>query len=704
MSFAINPSLTHIDFREADILELYRSKGEVQLPDTRFRGHPCETYICISRADKRVSATVAILETVMNSIFVYTSDYSTDQNQDYPKVLAEALEFTSSFGFTMEKVNLDFSPAMREVIIKGIRAMKPPLKRTKLRSLNSTSHLDKAPPAPSLPLVTATIPAPVTETFSEPTELQTLKKELSSARAVIEKVTREKLAIAQSASNEIELLKASLQKISEAKLVSDKNFYQDKERLSSEKHESETARNEELCNSLKAELTQANFKAESIKTSLGRNIQALNEKIALLESEKLHLDHQFRAEKDSLSKKISYVSLENESLTALLAKEKSSSDDIIASISLLEGSWQEGQQREEELCRSLDILKEQIDLLEADLDKHRHREANEESLRDRINSLEQEIADFMIDAKQADSVDLDREAIKIEIKSLTEAKNDVEAEYIRMANESIEKESHMIEALYHAESEILRLSRELDLQRQIGDMEKSALRDEIRQLLISDGSSTKSSDQANPREMEPVVTTQENAPTEKISAPKAEFRTAVSTAVNKPETAPTASVSDEDTPDIPVICDSALHDGLVNEFGSFFSNTGISSTEFHVNREIDCIEYSEPAEIVAILSSSNSVQAVPDGGGVQKCRGSVIAVKRGGKYNAYLVWHQTESDKVVICTPDQQPADAAECTQILLDAVSYFEIVGFMMEVEDLGSSLKTYNRAIRKVPALVRK
>jgi hypothetical protein len=132
MSFAINPSLTHIDIPEANILKIYRSKGQIQLADTRFRNHPCEAFICIYRVEKTVSARVALLETGMNSIFVYTSDFSADLSSDYPKVLAEAQSFTSSFGFTMEKVNLDFSPAMREVIIKGVSVMRPPKKRVKL--------------------------------------------------------------------------------------------------------------------------------------------------------------------------------------------------------------------------------------------------------------------------------------------------------------------------------------------------------------------------------------------------------------------------------------------------------------------------------------------------------------------------------------------------------------------------------------------
>ena len=183
MSFAINPSLTHIEIPEANILEIYRSTGQVQLSDARFRNHPCEAVICIGRVEKTVTARVALLETDKNSIFVYTSDFSAEQSSDYPKVLSEAQEFTATFGFTMEKVNLEFSPAMREVIIKGIRVMRPPLKKEKLRALNTLSDFNQSPPETT---AAAVVPAAKrsTEGLADPSELRRLKAELSSAKAL----------------------------------------------------------------------------------------------------------------------------------------------------------------------------------------------------------------------------------------------------------------------------------------------------------------------------------------------------------------------------------------------------------------------------------------------------------------------------------------------------------------------------------------
>jgi hypothetical protein len=163
-------------------------------------------------------------------------------------------------------------------------------------------------------------------------------------------------------------------------------------------------------------------------------------------------------------------------------------------------------------------------------------------------------------------------------------------------------------------------------------------------------------------------------------------------------------LSEDNNQDKAIVGDPEITKGLINEFGSFCGSSSHSATEFKIDPDTNIIEYSDPAEVLAILYSSNSVQAVPDGSSMQRCKGYVIAIKKAGEYRAYLAWYLTESGKVVICNPEQQPSDSVECTQILQDAIAYFEIVGFMMELEELGSTVKSYNSAIQKVPALVRK
>ena len=710
MSFAINPSLTHIDIPETNILKLYRSKGQVQLADTRFRNHPCEAFICVYKVEKTVSARIALLETGMNSIFVYTSDFSADQSSEYPKVLAEAQSFTASFGFTMEKVNLDFSPAMREVIIKGISVMRPPKKRVKLRSHSSSVLLDMDAPEPAE--TTAHHPsATAGMRSSDPTATAGLLTELSAAKTLIEKITREKMVLGQNASREIALLKAAAEKAAEAKKSCESRLTKEIEALKAEKLATASNQQDEQIQQLELSLAAAEASGKTLKEEIAR----LTGKIEIIADEKLQREEQFSAEKNSSAEAILKLTSQINSVNALLSAEKSLAADKIATLALFETSWRESQQREEDLRRESDSMKKQLDLLEADLEKHRLKENKEDALLLKIASLEKEVEESSRALEQLAGSTPDHAVLETEIKTLNAAKNDVEAEYIRMANEVMEKEAETLENLYIADAEILRLSRELELQQRVAKMEAEALRDELKLLLISAAVPPSPVETDQLAEVFPVAPSyapgedsrqQNRAPIAPATSPEAKkagnATAAISPVADKPGLDQIAA--EDDSLDRVIAGAPEIINGLLNEFGSFCGTSGHASTEFNIDPDTNMIEYSDPAEVLAILYSSNTVQAVPDGSNMQRCKGYVIALKKAGEYRAYLGWYLTESDKVVICNPDQQPADAAECTLILQDAIAYFEIVGFMMEVADLGGTVRSYNRAIGKVPALVRR
>jgi len=709
MSFAINPSLSHIDLSEANILMIYRSKGQVQLADARFRNHPCEAFICIYRVDKTVSAQVALFETVMNSIFVYTSDFSADQNHDYPKVLAEAQSFTSSFGFAMEKVNLDFSPAMREVIIKGINVMRPPKKRVKLRSLSNLEPLDIGAPEPS----GSTTPPPTVSPETKPAEPRAAKSlsiELSSAKTLIEKITREKVALEQSTSREIAALKAAAEKAAEAKKSCELRLTKEIESLRAEHLAAASEQKDERIE----QLEKARDEAELSATALSEKLSRLTGEIEVMANEKLQLEQQLSTEKSSSSGTILKLTAEIDAKNAQLTTEKNLAADKIATLALFETSWRESQQREEDLHRDLELMQKKLGLLEADLEKYRLDEKNEEALLLKIAALEKEVEASRSEIKKRAGSEPELDALKTEIKSLAEAKNDIESEYIRMANEVMEKEAETLEHLYKADAEILRLTRELE-QQQGAKMEAAALRDEIKLLLESGVSPPSPGEDVRQEEVTNVAPTHRPVevseapiavPLEPKPSPQPAAVGKAPTAPPQPEVhpVPDMDVTEEETPDEPVAGEPEITQGLLNEFGSFCGSSGLSTTEFKIDPAISAVEYSDPAEVVAILYSSNSVQAIPDGTTAQRCKGYVLATHRSGEYRTYVAWYLMESQKVVVCVPEQQPVDAMECTQFLADAITYFEVVGLMMELEDLGNTARSYNSAIRKVPVLVKK
>jgi len=714
MGFAINPSLNFIDLPQQYIIELYRSSGEILLPDARFRGHPCEAFICISKVEKTQKAYVALLEMGVKSVFIYTSDYTTDNSADYPKVIAEAEEFTRAMGFTMERVNLDFSPAMREVIIKGFRVMRAPAKKAPARSTGTYTKIVPTvemlpPPPPANKAVLSN------QKISLTPELKSLQTQLASAKAVIEKVTREKLSFEQNATSEITALKASVETAAESKRLCEEKLTKEIEALKRARGEAATNRQEEFAKALQAELDTMRLTAKRAGDSHKNQVASLLESIKALENEKLQLGHELSAEKSSSTENIAKLTAEMESISALLASEKIAAADKIASLTLLETSWQEGKQREEDLCLQINQMKQQLEALAAERAKHLEEEGREAALMLKIAAMENEVAASRAEIERFGSSSSDQAGLEAEIKCLAEAKNSVEAEYVRMANETMNKEAEMLEALYTAEAEIVRLSRELEVRHKVDEMEKSALREELKQMILSGSPPAYAGADKPPTAVSPETFP---PPVEKVSPlrmttvqPDSEDSADISTAtvLAAPPSVPAGEAilppdsAEADTTDAPIAGDPEVTQGMTNEFGNFCGSSGYSTTEFTIALDISVIEYSDPGEVVVIISSSNTVQAVPDGNNIQRCKGYVIATKNEGAYKAYVAWYLTESSKVVICTPDQQPADAHECTRILQDAVAYFEIVGFMMELEDLGSTVKSYNRAIKRVPALSR-
>ncbi len=728
MSFAINPSLNYINIPAQHIIEIYRSKGEVQLSDARFRGHPCEAYICVSRVEKTMQAHVALLEMGIKSVFVYTSDFSADTSEDYPKVLAEAEEFVQAMGFSMERVNLEFSLAMREVIIKGISVMRPPQKKPVLRTQASFPAPEKA--LSVLALATAhDIAAISTSQFATASlELSTLQAELLSTRAALEKMTSEKLAFEVSAVREIAALKASLDKAAELKQLSDEKLANEIDTVKRDIFIPEIRKQEALAATLKSNLEVASRKAALCEESLNARITALQGSIDGFKIQNFQLMHELAAEKDSAAEKISQLIAEKDSLSALLFAEKTAAEDKIAALSLFETSWRDGQHREEDLCRNIDILNEQIDQLKAELETAQDNLVNESVATVKLATLEDELAAAKTEIERLIRTTVDREAVQADLTA-------VEAEYIRMATEKINKEAELLDALYIADAEILRLSREIEVRSQAAEMEKTALLSELKLLLVAGPPPTGALTAGIQAEKaaatvaiinvpvasspEPAATPAQQPPTPVITAANpAIVAAALAPQLLRPEaveavTQPSIPVAmplqvpvatEDDIADAPVSGEPEITNGLLNEFGSFCGSSGLSTTEFSIDPGLSVIEYSAPAEIIAILSSSNTVQAVLAGNNTQRCKGYIIATKSGGHYRAFVAWHLTESQQIVICTPEQQPADAMECTRVLQDAIAYFEIVGFMMELEDLGNSVKSYHKVIRKVPALKRK
>ena len=708
MSFAINPSLSYIDVPEESIQEIYRSSAAIQLHGSGFRGHNCEAFICICKNDIEVRAYIALLETAMKTIFVYSSDQVGKTPDDYPKITAEAHEYLQKLGFTMERVNLEFSRAMREVIIKGIRVMCPPVKKPQSRltfqaPTVKTSKLEQV-------WQTDVKPDSIQEE-AETAEIARLKAELSSARSAIEKITREKVTLEAAAVREMASLKAAAVRSNEALQTAEERhnaeiqvLIAENESLRSPAHDLE-----------KDELRKTVAEAAATQAELNKTIEDLKQNLSASEANGRSLEQLLASEAAAAKAEVSRLKAENERLSSNLSAEQAANTtamDKITALALFENSWKESQLREEELCRNLDIMQAQTEELRAAAD----------SARKTVDELQQRVADLEAEQEQ-DKIEAaprrDAETVQAyetaELKALTEAKNDVEQEYIRLANESRAREEELLEALYAADEEIIRLSRELEINNDVAAAEQEALRSELKQMIAAGAVIVEKP--ATP--LSPTVPIEVIEPSSALPAAISAGTGSAGKSVQNPvlgeeqspalapqETAVQEAVTEEffdDDLTVPLARDSELTSGLLNEFGSFCGSSGAAATEFSVTPSMDCIEYTSPEEVVALLYSSNGVQAMPDGKKADRCKAFAVVLNQSGQYSLYIAWYMPESRRTVVCSPDHQPVDVADCTAMLQDAVAYFEVVGFMMEIEDLGESVGSRLKVLHKVPALKR-
>lgn len=675
MGFAINPSLNFIDVPAQHIHELYRSTSGIVLPDARFRGHPCDAYICIRMIEKDMNAYVAIHNNAFNSVLIYTSDLVASTPDEYPKVLKEAEEFVTSMGFSLEKVNLDFSAAMKEVIVKGFRVMRPPPPQKKpIAKPHKPEPPKEAPPEPK------TIVLPDIDETDEPlqnalTEVQSLRAELASVRSALEKLTREKISLEQNAISKISALKATCEQAVESKRQSDERLAEEVRKREELENSGKNSVDSSQVKALQEQLTKSVEAAATLEKQLRNEAKTLTEKLASLQQEKVKLQESLAAEQLTSSTAAQH-------LTSLKTAEKSRDEAL---------------QREEELLSSFKIIEKELSESRGELENLRKGGNREEELLQRIAETETELAEARKELEsRISSIEPEepgQEPGKVEA---------IEAEYVRLATSSMEKEAELTASLAQAMAENERLAGELELQSQVAAMEQAALRAELRRLIVGGVTIAPPPETAVQQApaagaiVQPVYYQPAPQPAPVAAAAPVQQSTPPPPPV---ETEP--EEADDGTPDSPINADTAILAGFSNDFGGLFGGAGSSTTEFTIDPSVAFIEYNDPAEVAALFYSSNSVQAVPDGKGIQKCKGYIVAMKQAGGYKVYIAWHLVENGRVVVCLPDHQPSDSDECIEILKDAISYFEIVGFMMEVTDLGSTVKSYRKALRKIPVM---
>ncbi len=126
MAFSLDRSLSYVRIDEPNLISIHRSAKSAGPNDDVFFGHLCEAFILAARENNTCRVYAAIYDTQLKSNFIYVPDQATGKNVDGDALVCEAEAFLKNMGFSVEPVNIRFSPAVREVVIRDIKVMRPP--------------------------------------------------------------------------------------------------------------------------------------------------------------------------------------------------------------------------------------------------------------------------------------------------------------------------------------------------------------------------------------------------------------------------------------------------------------------------------------------------------------------------------------------------------------------------------------------------
>ena len=155
---ALDSSIGCIVASEPDVLALYRSEPLLAAKVAGTKPESREAYVCAIRKNSRAQVYVALVSD-NKRIFVYTRSGEPDAEDNYDGTLREALEFTRSMGFDPALVNLNYGAAMREVVLRDIKILRPP--GSKVHTFLKHGLADTRPPAATITPAAHKKPSPV---------------------------------------------------------------------------------------------------------------------------------------------------------------------------------------------------------------------------------------------------------------------------------------------------------------------------------------------------------------------------------------------------------------------------------------------------------------------------------------------------------------------------------------------------------------
>ena len=658
MAFSLDRTRSFIRIDEPNLISIHRSISPIVPAVAYCLGHLCEAFICAAREYNLFRVYIGLYDTQLKSNLVFVADPVGFDNNKNAILVKEAETFLSSIGFGMELVNMKFSPATREVIMRDMKVMREP---------SFAVRLDAAMLA-------------IEGLIAEKHELtQMVSRNKKTFKAEVDKL-RQQFVVANTAVLEA-AEKPILDEETVAGLIEERDTL--KTELASIREEMEAVRSERSHSRVKkkSQLDQQTF--GTLLKAAEVELKGLREEIAVVreqaESSKqealdarqelLNLQTVVKAAQEDagIAKEEAAVLRETarkaQDATSAVQAEFQSARQEIQALQNAARVFAEQAQADNittQVLYSLETssLQQEIDRLKCEHDTFTEVQFNE------INALRAAltIADESLSFERNKNESALQEMDALERNAAVELKN------LKRRVDSLSNEKHMLESMaaemnIKAKVEIERLQQINQSQRRAAIRKVKALKEEMRQL------SEARAVIASPLGAS-LLTVDAKQPANSGCDPERQSHGA-------------------DTEHSCVV--------LSNPFG--FSDQA-EYVSFEPDSTLYGIPYAMLEDVVEVHRSFNKIQASHFGKQVQGCDGFVCLVKdQGQSMMVYVVWFMKETGEVLVCRPDHIPEGGDAVLNLVREGIGYFERVGFIMDELVLMSEPEQRQQQIDSLP-----
>lgn len=707
--FAYDQSLSIVEADEADVVAIHRSTESLTVSPEGLSPRPCNAYVCVIQR-KGVIRTYVVLEHAdRKGRWVFTAPESAKEGDGYLPLLKEGLAFANSLGFTLHEVNLNYGKAMREVVIRDIPVIRRPSAVEPVSADASKGTVPPGAPASSLGDGKKEVPPEEKKVAAPPVEkareVKPSPQDENEAKVVAERLAAEKAEAERESRERLAALKANIDLLVSERKAQDAAFSTQEEelqgeiaRLTKEKEKAERE-HEKSTAPLKGTVDRLKGELESLGKGASAAVASLRDEISWLKAEKDKAGEETAREEERLRAEVAQ-------LTSSRDKEERAAAKRIESLKAQLSSLAEEQAKsEEQRAAKVKELETEVERLTAEVSSSGKRAAKD------IATLESLLEKQKAKKEEARKSAVERlVALAAEVEVLEAEREAVEQILSRRGG------GEMAETLARAEAEVMALRREVErlaaekaLAEQSAAARLSSVQAEVVRL-ASPAEPTAPSRHGRVQSVrEEPAPVKEEPVKEKPVKPRPPEPVPVAAAAP-----PAVAVAGDWDDDVASAVEEALKEGETDPFsfmggGEDFVSFGApggegnsgAGVEFNLDKALDMIECGNPSEVIDVYSSLNVVNITPAGRPPQPCGAYIIALKRGERFRVHVAWSLTVDNSTLVYSPEKQPADAAECSRVVGDALGFVETVGFMMDSVKLNADPDKRGRALAKIPVL---